>query len=185
MIKLSFRFLNSGNPNWKGGKPHCKNCGKQLSRYDAKSCKPCSLQLQKGKNHPNYRDGRTLKSYFCKCGKELKHYLSEKCRECANKEHSQKMKGKGNPNFLNSKIKSAYPYNWNSIKKKIYKRDNYTCQICRKSGYDIHHIDYNKSNCKDKNLICLCRRCHAKTNYNRYYWIKKLLLLINKIYQNG
>jgi hypothetical protein len=31
----------------------------------------------------------------------------------------------------------------------------------------IHHIDYNKENCKDDNLITLCRGCNAIVNYGR------------------
>jgi len=29
------------HPNWKGGLPLCKDCGKELSRYDATQCRKC------------------------------------------------------------------------------------------------------------------------------------------------
>jgi len=35
---------------------------------------------------------------------------------------------------------------------------------------DIHHIDYNKKNNADNNLIPLCKHCHAKTNFKREEW---------------
>ena len=35
----------------------------------------------------------------------------------------------------------------------------------------IHHIDYNKKNCKEDNLISLCVHCHGLTNKNRNSWI--------------
>lgn len=35
-----------------------------------------------------------------------------------------------------------------------------------------NHIDYNKHNLSPENLVTLCKSCHAKTNFNRNYWIK-------------
>lgn len=61
------------------------------------------------------------------------------------------------------------------FKRIIRERDNRTCQICWETqwwkSYPIHHIDYNKLNCEENNLITLCKSCHAKTNHNRDYWI--------------
>uniref|UniRef100_A0A6H1ZX55 Putative homing endonuclease n=2 Tax=viral metagenome TaxID=1070528 RepID=A0A6H1ZX55_9ZZZZ len=34
----------------------------------------------------------------------------------------------------------------------------------------IHHIDYNKKNNDELNLISLCRKCHSKTGGKRKYW---------------
>lgn len=48
----------------------------------------------------------------------------------------------------------------------------------------IHHIDYNKENCSESNLITLCNQCHARTNYNRDYWQKHYDNSINKIIIN-
>jgi len=80
---------------------------------------------------------------------------------------------------------TGYPKKYNkTLKDKIRKRDNYTCQnqVCNKKQgkrlLDIHHIDYNKENCNPNNLITLCMSCHAKTNTKRKYWInyfKKLM----------
>ena len=45
------------------------------------------------------------------------------------------------------------------------------CQICYRQiviypdmGKAIHHIDYDKNNCKEDNLIFLCENCHNKTS---------------------
>lgn len=76
---------------------------------------------------------------------------------------------------------SGYFINFSSeLKTKIRKRDNHTCQICgipqnlcdRK--LDVHHIDYDKQNCDEDNLISLCRNCHIKTNGNRSFWTQHL-----------
>ena len=37
---------------------------------------------------------------------------------------------------------------------------------------DVHHIDYNKLNCKKSNLITLCKQCNNRANYNRECWKK-------------
>ena len=50
------------------------------------------------------------------------------------------------------------------VRVRIRDRDDYTCQECGEYGKDVHHIDYNKSNNDDLNLITLCHRCHMKTN---------------------
>lgn len=74
-----------------------------------------------------------------------------------------------------------YPIDFdNRIRKLVRERDNYTCQLCGiiedlslsmfGKQLSIHHIDYDKCNTSQWNLISLCCRCHAKTNYNRSYW---------------
>ena len=82
---------------------------------------------------------------------------------------------------LGEERKNPYTFDWNIIRKEIYKRDNYTCQECgikcNNSIYgdkkiQCHHIDYNKQNNDFKNLITLCLGCHQPTNYNRDYWQK-------------
>ena len=70
----------------------------------------------------------------------------------------------------------------NKLKLEIRKRDNYTCQECGmvevehlkiyERVLDIHHIDYNKKNCKKENLLSLCKQCNIRANFNRKYWIK-------------
>jgi len=69
------------------------------------------------------------------------------------------------------------------LKEKIRKRDNYRCQQCfrhqdelrdknnKKSKLAVHHIDYNKRNNIESNLISLCRNCHIQTNFKRENWI--------------
>ena len=70
-----------------------------------------------------------------------------------------------NPN----KLRIDYPIEWgNRLKEAIRKRDNYVCQDCGLSQEKhnkkliIHHIDKNKKNCNPKNLITLCKNCHAR-----------------------
>ena len=62
------------------------------------------------------------------------------------------------------------------LKEGIRQRDNHTCQLCGKTQEEegkrlsVHHIDYDKKNCNEVNLITLCRGCNGKVNFNREYW---------------
>ena len=63
---------------------------------------------------------------------------------------------------------------------KIRKRDKFKCAICGQTGYDVHHIDYDKFNNLNENLITLCRSDHVKTNFNREGWIQFFKTIINE-----
>ena len=86
-------------------------------------------------------------------------------------------KGEKNGNWMGGfkKGPSAYNYEFSdALKEKIKERDNHICQLCFDKDNDflnIHHIDYNKKNNNDSNLITLCHSCHSKTNIkNRGMW---------------
>lgn len=85
--------------------------------------------------------------------------------------------------------KRDYPPEWTrALRKKIKERDNYKCKLCGKSRKEtilqVHHIDYNKGNSDESNLITLCIACHAKTNVNRDYWQSALSKLLEKSSEN-
>jgi hypothetical protein len=100
------------------------------------------------------------------------------------KEHRQKLseahktrdpntyaRGENNANWRGGKSLQGYPSEFKLLSKDIRKRDNETCRICYKkqSGRSgvVHHIDGNKSNNDESNLIFLCRRCHGKIHWAR------------------
>lgn len=64
----------------------------------------------------------------------------------------------------------------NDLKLKIRTRDRFTCQLCfvKEEDYfqklSINHIDYDKKNNAEDNLITLCRGCNAKVNFQREKW---------------
>jgi len=149
--------------------------------------------------NPDCIDGRTFKKYYCKCGKQLTYESIRKGTKQCQKCYLKTIKGKNHPLFgkhhtkeTKSKIKKAllglmvldknpnwndgtsfepYSIDWNeSLKKSIRKRDNHICQLCNKKGNTVHHIDYNKQNCSESNLITLCTGCNSKVNFNRDYW---------------
>ena len=109
-------------------------------------------------------------------GKKLKdiHKVDCTCSFCKSKRGE--LKGKNSYNYIEG-LDRKYPLTFDStLKEQIRTRDAYTCQEC---GFiqledgrllDIHHIDYDKNNNNEDNLITLCRNCHVKTNYNREHW---------------
>jgi len=60
------------------------------------------------------------------------------------------------------------------LRKEIRQRDNFECQLCGISengrAHDIHHINYDKKDCKERNLITLCHSHNAIANTDREEW---------------
>lgn len=89
------------------------------------------------------------------------------------------LKLENNPNWKGGKSYEVYGFEFTKkLKEKIRNLFNRKCAECGYSeeqlGYklSIHHIDYNKKNNKEDNLIPLCVSCHTQTNFNRDDWVK-------------
>jgi predicted DNA-binding protein YlxM (UPF0122 family) len=150
------------------------NCNINVIQYYMNKFNIKVLQYRNQEKNRNWRGGKPK----CKdCGKTLSSYGPKRCGLCHN---IWSQIPKNNPNYIHGKCYAPYNSQWNkNTKEKIRKRDNFKCSICNKKqrylrGYhkklSIHHIDYNKQNCKENNLIALCAKCHIKTNFNRDYW---------------
>jgi len=95
---------------------------------------------------------------------------------------SESIKGENNSNWKGGVSENPYPEEFVRVRKKIKARDGYQCQLCGRieivekkklgRGLPVHHIDYDKQNCRSENLITLCCSCNAKVNTNREYWEK-------------
>lgn len=94
------KFIGKNNSMWKGGKPKCLDCNKQLSHYSSKYCRN---HAGVGKRSSQWSGGLPN----CKfCTKKLSNRDSNKCLKCWNKinigknhnfygkHHSQKTKDK-------------------------------------------------------------------------------------------
>ncbi len=82
-------------------------------------------------------------------------------------------KKENNPNWNGGSSFGEYGLEFDyTLKRKIRRRDTWTCQDCKtkKGEMIVHHIDYDKKNNRENNLITLCRSCHSKTNFNRENW---------------
>jgi hypothetical protein len=148
-------------------KIHCKRCKEELTILRTKDLRTCLVCSEE------FITKKYLKKDYCS-------------RECASLAHSLKMRGEDNPNYVDGNGSGRHPVEFNKrLKRKIRNRDNYTCQICdiKEADYDknldVHHIDYDKSNNVESNLIALCNSCHSTTNGNRDFWKQKLSNLLN------
>jgi hypothetical protein len=85
--------------------------------------------------------------------------------------------GTKSPNWQGGKSFEPYSPSFNQqLKDRIRVRDNFICQLCRVPELEcnrrltVHHIDYNKQNCEENNLISLCNCCNLKVNSKRKHW---------------
>ena len=110
----------------------CANCGKEVERW-------------------KYEEGR---SKYCFCNSECKYSF---------------LKGRYASNWQGGISYKPYSEEWTeALKERIRDRDNRQCQLCFKQEHElsrklhIHHIDGDKQNCDEDNLISFCINCHMK-----------------------
>ena len=134
-----------------------------LGRQRSKETKRKLSESLSGKNHPQYgKKGKDHPVYG------YKH----------TKDELERMSGKNHPNWKGGISSELYCQEWyiKDYKDSIKERDNYMCQ--NPECYEkciilcIHHINYNKKNCKSENLITVCTSCNARANHNRGFWQK-------------
>jgi len=173
------------NPNFKKGetlkKHYCEVCKTNEISYPTwlTGKKACVICCKIGETNPNYRKGITLKQHYCSdCGNPISlTNVRDGLGRCCSCSHL------GNRNYIWRGGVSFLPYSPDfniKLKEVIRKRDDYTCQNCGMTeeeylivygvNLSIHHIDYNKQNCKEENLITLCNQCNIRANFNRDYW---------------
>jgi len=83
-----------------------------------------------------------------------------------------------------------YPKEFFDLREEIISRDNNICQLCffdgmfnnKKQIIGIHHIDYDKKNNKETNLITLCNVCNSMVNYHREKWQNIFIQKIARLY---
>lgn len=164
----------------------CPQCGIEFKAR--KSSVYCSRACRNKANPINYTDERRKKHKvackgvnsgehnpaYGKCGKDSWTYGTKRTQEV--KEKLSELKkgmylGKDNPNWRGGVSIEEYPKEFSKeLRTKIRKKYKFVCQICKKHGFSVHHIDYDKYNTSEDNLIVLCRSCHTKTNFDRDHW---------------
>jgi len=152
----------------------CKDCGKKTKGFGIRCYSCAKIELYKDpKNHPSYSTGNALKIYKClDCGIIIsQEHL--RCKSCEQKRRT----GKKSSNWQGGVSFGDYSIEFtNQLKREIRDRDHHECQLCHTIEevlnrlLDVHHIDYDKENCKKENLISLCRKCNVKVNNNRDYY---------------
>lgn len=158
-----------------------------------------------GENGTNYK-GINADQFYCIDCKKIKisrsnfYYGDRRCLSCARiYQYATRpetipigLKGKNSPHYIHGHGCDEYPTEFNEkLKESIRTRDNHKCQNCDKNELEqlkelnrklsVHHIDYNRDNCKEENLITLCLTCHANTNKNRDYYYALFTYIINQL----
>ena len=135
----------------------CKICGKKYFRYPSQikwrgqtvACsKQCRAISEIGKYTPQYL--RDLRKINVKRGKNSNLWT-------------------GGVSSINRRIRASADFkNWRT---KIFERDNYTCQYCKKRGgieLHPHHIKpfayYPELRFRVQNGVTLCKNCHKETD---------------------
>lgn len=150
----------------------------------------CGINPFFGKNHTELAKQKNREAHLgTKMSKEARKKMSESHRRnnvWLGRKHTEETRhkqsivksGANNPTWNNWSSIFPYALEWRrELKLKIKQRDNNICQLCYKNideigiGWATHHIDYDKNNCDEENLILLCKRCHGRTNHtNRKLW---------------
>lgn len=159
---------------------NCKICGKEFKHYGervvcSKECLSKYMSQQRlNENNPTWIADKEKKK-CAKCGKVFEYtrrdlHVGQERVFCSLNCSRNNGNNKEITNNVGGNHKYLFGFN-KKLKNKIKERDNYSCQLCGETeDLHVHHIDYNKNNIEDNNLITLCKRCHNITNYNREFW---------------
>lgn len=166
--------IGSNNPSWKGIKElrECLVCNIEfvIRNTNGKTKKFCSTTCRKLDTH-----ARNLLTRICEhCDTTFqtkqKTVVNKYCsRACADKQHAIRMKGKYNSNYVHGEADAKYGFGFTiALRESIRVRDNHCCQVCNLSAEQhdtllhVHHIDFDKHNHNEMNLVTLCNPCHFK-----------------------
>lgn len=152
-----------------------------INKFSCSNCKGRAIR-ERIKNNPRMyeamlkkameRKGSHIPKYFCAdCNKELVNN-SKRCKNC----HSLYYRGSKNHQWkggITPSQKLERTKFHNQIRKKVFERDNYTCQICKNRGVHIQvdHIqpwaDYIEGRFNMDNCRTLCVKCHYLITWNK------------------
>lgn len=178
----------------------CRKCYELWQRTSiAKKCDHCGKKIS---IKPSQENKNKTKKFFCSyscrgkyfrvrtpclckvCGKGFERTPGEikagGGKFCSWACHKKYYSGEKSFFWAGGKWKNPYVKGWNEkLREKIRKRDGYKCSLCGVPQQEcldkltIHHINYDKKDNSELNLVALCRRCHGKTNHFREKWIKQ------------
>jgi len=173
----------------------CDICGKEFhvpfpSRKKTTCSKECQYERRRKGNGGRRKTGKYIdckncskKIWIMPCHLGIKHFCGNACKDAW---HSQHMRGENNPNWHNGTSNLPYPFAWNDeLKSVIQDRDGNRCAECLTTeNLSVHHIDYDKSNCAETNLITLCVGCNSRANFHRQSWQRRYQDMIEAIYSS-
>lgn len=139
---------------------------------------------QRNPNKGKFLVPRETRVCLCGCRQIFKCSINSK-RQFIHGHNLMTYRREKNFSWARGKSFEEYGFGWTQeLREFIRKRDGYRCQECGAHQREftkklsVHHIDYNKKNCKEWNLITLCNSCSTKVNFDRKNWeqyFKRLL----------
>ena len=83
--------------------------------------------------------------------------------------------GKNNAGWIDGRSCKPYTLEFtDQLKREIRERDNHICQYCgilaAIEQHSVHHINYDKEDCRKRNLITLCRSHNGEANFSTGKW---------------
>lgn len=107
-------------------------------------------------------------------GKHLTEETKEKLRQYTREKSS---------NWKGGISKLPYCEKWTEeLREDVRNRDGHICQLCNldenSRKHPVHHIHYLKEDCYP-DLITLCSSCNTKVNFNRDYYEKLFMNMLN------
>lgn len=176
-------FIGNGNPNWHGGdvRINCLTCGGEFYVIPSRASKAkfCSMKCIGRWQHlyPHVKLKPRVKRNCRECGTTfeiLPSHVTRKffCSEsCQGKWRSKTFVGPKGTNWRGGLSKERYPGNWQTVSRRVIRRDGGTCQNPECDGTSeritAHHIDHVKKNCAHWNLIALCAACNSRAGADR------------------
>lgn len=172
------------------------NKGRKQSSNEIQKKRLTMLKLYSNPDYRNKQIAIIRKSQFGKKRTiETRKLQSIKIKESWLRPGSRSSRTNSNHwNWQGGIAKNPYNSSFKSIRNLIRLRDNFQCQLCGIGEEDlsrqlaIHHIDFDKQNCVEENLIALCNSCNVKVNYNRenltnYLKIRSYILSNQKFFE--
>ena len=182
-----FKFSEQALTRLKEQRKNDKTYGERMKKINAEKKGKTWEQLYGIDGAKRLKEDAAKRRLGTKHSNETKHKMT--ITKIGNKNPMHGMSGTLSPVWNGGTSFFSYGPEFSfQLRKEIRDRDSHTCQLCgtHESECDtklhVHHIDYNKKNCSEVNLISLCRTCHIPTKTNRQYWEEYFTnLIISKI----
>ena len=174
----------------------CQECGKSFyvspkrdktARFCSKRCYGDYRKKHPEEFHPPPLQGKALIFKCTNCGKDVyvkgekrknqeRHFCSRKCFSDYKNKNPEIYYGEKHWNWQGGKTDKKHKFRnspeYKEWRRKVFKRDNWTCQDCGYKGKFInaHHIknidDYPELALDVDNGLTLCDKCHKKRHPN-------------------